>query len=220
MTNTAENDATQEGIRVIWHSPTEYDALSHGPPYLPSRKYEPVVLSSADRLNVRAFVKSAALPNGLTNYTALLGLFQGAALVHQTHHWSCRGSSFFADHLLFERIYNESLSGIDQLAERAIGQGQPLAVSAKTQAAAMQVAIDMLGADPLDVTEMVQRSLSIESLCLSGLTNVLGLLESTDQLSPGTSNLLEGLADTHETFVYLLKQRAQTVTANVYSYRR
>lgn len=219
MTKTAENDAYQEGIRVIWHSPTEYDAVRHGPPYLPQQKYAPVVLSAADRKAIRNTIKTASVPHILT-YPALLGLLQAAALVHQTHHWSCRGQSFYADHQLFERVYNESLPGIDQLAERAVGQGQPLAISANTQAGAILNVISKLGDDPLDTTMMVQKSLAIETMCLGAISNVLKLLESSGQLTHGTSNLLEGLADTHETFVYLLKQRSQIVAASTYSYRR
>jgi DNA-binding ferritin-like protein len=219
MTKTAENDAIQEGIRVVWHSPTEYDALTHGPPYLPSRKYEPVVLTATERQSVRAFAKQASVA-AVSSYPALLGLLQAASLIHQTHHWSCRGLSFYSDHLLFERIYNESQEGIDQLAERAVGQGMPLAISANTQATMLQQIVTRLGDDPLDVTQMVQKSLSIETMCLKAISSVLEMLEGSGQLTPGTSNLLEGLSDTHETFVYLLKQRAQTVTAGSYTYRR
>lgn len=222
MAKTAENEALQEGIRVVWHSPTEYDALRHGPPYLPGRPYEPVVLASQDRVKVRAFAKSASGPfaEDLTTYTALLGVLQAAALVHQTHHWSCRGLSFFADHLLFERLYNESLPAIDQLAERAVGKGTPLAISAKTQTEVISRVVSVLGDDPTSTADMLQRSLVVESFCLTGIANMITLLEGSEQLSPGTSNLLEGIADTHETFIYLLKQRSQVIAASTYTYRR
>lgn len=218
MTKTAENDAYQEGVRVVWHSPTEYDALRHGPPYLPMSPYAPVVLAAEDRKNVRAFAKKASEPlaQNLTTYTAVLGVLQAAALVHQTHHWSCRGLSFYADHLLFERLYNESLPAIDQLAERAVGMGEPLAISAKTQAEATAKIVGALGDDPTSTADMFQRSLVVESFCLTGLANML----KGEQLSPGTTNLLEGIADTHETFIYLLKQRSQVIAASSYSYRR
>lgn len=222
MTKTAENDAYQEGIRVVWHSPTEYDAVRHGPPYLPQQRYAPVVLTAADRQNVRSMVKKASLPlpAGLTPYTSLLGVLQGTALIHQTHHWSCRGGSFYSDHQLFERLYNESLEGIDQLAERCVGRGSPLAISARVQAEAVSNFVSLLGDDPVSTEHMVQRSMAAETMVLSGIHQVLTILDAKDTLSHGTTNLLEGLADIHETFVYLLKQRSQTIAASHYSYRR
>jgi hypothetical protein len=39
---------------------------------------------------------------------------------------------------------------------------------------------------------------------------VYKLLESKGQLSSGTDNLLQGIADKHEEFVYLLKQRCSS----------
>jgi starvation-inducible DNA-binding protein len=218
MTKTAENDAYQEGIRVVWHSPTEYDAVRHGPPYLPGPRYEPVVLSSTDRKTVKAMVRTAAVAIEGASLSDLLGALQGAALVHQTHHWSCRGPNFYADHQLFERLYNESLEFIDAVAERIIGLGRD-AILAVQQAGTQLQFVQSIPFLP-GVEGMVQISLQAELAVVGLIAQVIKGAENNGTLSDGTSNLLEGAADKHETFIYLHKQRRQTKTASTYTYRR
>jgi DNA-binding ferritin-like protein len=207
----------EEVRRVVWHTPTEYDSLKHGPPYLPGVTYEPVKLSSNQRSEVRSFVKQASRPfmSEVTGapLVSLLGVLQAVALLHQTHHWSTRGPVYYADHLLFERLYNESLEFIDQVAERAVGQGTPK-ISAITQVSKMQACLQALGSAD-DAQGMVEVSLAAELFCLNAVKIVL----ESSEVSPGTSNLLEGLADKHESFVYLLRQRSHGVVGYTYDRR-
>ncbi len=207
----------EEVQRVVWHTPTEYDPLKHGPPYLPGVAYEPVKLSSNQKAEVRKLVKQASRPfvseNAGSPLVALLGVLQAVALLHQTHHWSTRGPAYYADHLLFERLYNESLEFIDQVAERAVGQGMP-GISATTQASRMLACLEALG--PANGAQgMVEVSLAAELFCLSSVKAVL----DGSEVSPGTSNLLEGVADKHESFVYLLQQRSQGGVGYTYDRR-
>jgi DNA-binding ferritin-like protein len=212
-----------ETFKVLWHSPTEYNPLRHCPPYLPGLPYQPVVLSSEQRDAVKAFAKSASVEVEGSSLTALLGGLQGAALLHQTHHWSTRGRAFFADHQLFERLYNESLEFIDQVAERMIGLGAPR-VHAFTQARLVLEFVTKCGmAHTPD--EMIQASIKAELAVLALVDQVLRSFEASGTLTPGTSNLLEGVADQHESFLYLLQQRSTpeglpAAPVPVYSYDR
>jgi len=212
----------EEVQRVVWHTPTEYDPLKHGPPYLPGVTYEPVKLSSEERAGVRSLVKKAAEvgvhPMPDTPLVVLLACLQALAMLHQSHHWSTRGSSFYADHLLFERLYNESLESIDQVAERAVGLGQPSAISAYHQVQHINTYLQSFGF-ATTASEMVNVSLNAETAGLAILSNVMASLEAQGHLSHGVSNLLEGVADKHESFVYLLQQRAQAVFAYAYDRR-
>lgn len=213
-----------ETSRVLWHTPTEYDALRHGPPYLPGMPYKPVVLSASERQSVKAFAKHAkiAIMEGAT-MTALLGALQGAALLHQTHHWSTKGRTFYTDHLLFERLYNESLELIDQVAERMMGLGAP-AIVASVQAGLLLTFIQNCGIARTP-EEMVSSSLRGELAILNLVNQVLNSFEQSGTLTHGTSNLLEGVADKHESFVYLLQQRGTpesmpAAPVDAYSYDR
>ena len=188
--------------RVLWHTPTEYNPLKHSP-YLPS-----LPSKQASELVTAAYYDTGSPMQGI------LAMLQAVALLHQTHHWSTRGSSFYADHLLFERLYNESHEFIDQLAEKMIGSGVP-SISALQQVRLMSSLLAYVG-EASTAEAMVKSSLKAEEACLAGLAKLIEVLESQGSLTPGVSNLLEGIADKHESFVYLLKQRAQSD----YSYDR
>lgn len=180
-------DPYLENIRVLWRAPTEYDAAKHGPPYLPKASN---TKTASDE------------PPEMSALLVLLAYLQTASLVHQTHHWSTKGGLFYGDHLLFERLYTESQDFIDQVAERAVGSGAEAKIVALDLLKQMMVNLQVLPS-----SDMVGLSLCVEQECLRLISTVLQRLEGESQLTPGISNLLEGLADKHESFVYLLNQR-------------
>lgn len=200
-------DPYQASIEVVWHDPTSYDPTRHGPPYMPTR------LASDRRAKVRAVVASHVAPkvaerltDGAAPLASVLVALRAASFIHQTHHWQTQGSQSYADHLLFERLYNESQGFIDQVGERTVGLGTPGLVGAVGQARQMTSLIDLLtrGAS---TDNLVRTSLAVESVVLSVLDRAQRVLKESGRLTSGTSNLLEGASDLHETFVYLLSQR-------------
>jgi DNA-binding ferritin-like protein len=210
--------------RTVWHTPTEYNPYRDGPPYLPMLPFEPVRLSSEQRIEVKSFVKKAGEMTPLlvtlgepSPLVALLGVLQAASLLHQTHHWSTRGPVYYADHLLFERLYNESQEFIDQVAERAVGLGEPF-ISAINQARDVLSHVGQFGGSSKSPEKMVTSSLKAELACLAWIKSAIDRMTASGTLTPGVSNLLEGIADKHETFVYLLRQRASG--GEGYSYDR
>lgn len=214
---------TEESIQVVWHDPTSYQHLKHGPPYLPEPALEPLKLSSEQRQQVRRTAKTAAsliapeIPGDQTSpLPSLLAALQAASMLHQMHHWMCKGPTFFADHGLFERLYNDSLEIIDQLAEKAVGRGVTL--TADDQANQMAGYIRLYSNESQD---MVARSLKAEYVCLDILRQTLDGLKDERLMSHGMSNLLEGIADKHEEFTYLLQQRLASATVQAsYDYDR
>lgn len=200
----------EESVQAVWHDPTSYQHLKHGPPYLPSPVAEPVKLSTEQKKGVRKKAADASillapsipelqrstLPN-------LLAALQASSMLHQMHHWMCSGPTFFADHGLFERLYNESLELIDQLAERAVGKGVVLTAGVQAESIAVYI-----GAFCNDSTDMVARSLKAEYTCLQVTDLCRADLEALDDLSHGLSKLLEDISDQHEVFAYILQQRS------------
>jgi hypothetical protein len=85
-------DATQ----AIWQDPSSYDPYTQGPPYLPE--------SPSRRTASQKVSSEFGLPEALAALRAL-------AMVHQTHHWLTSGPAFYADHLLFERLYADTMLG-------------------------------------------------------------------------------------------------------------
>ena len=132
-------------------------------------------------------------------------------MIHQTAHWQTRGSEYYGDHLMFMRLYEQSQDFIDQMAERTVGAGSPALVGARQQIDAMKRVIDDMfpsksHAPP--ASDLVRISLAAEMAFVEELASVYQELERAGKMSRGTSNLLEGVADKHEEFIYLLRQRA------------
>lgn len=199
----------EESIQVVWHQPTRYNALRHGPPYLPGVPYEPVKMSSEERARIRSMGKKAssslvASANPLVSFLAYL---QSLLMLHQTHHWNTNGHVYYSDHQLFERLYNESVALVDPLAEKILGLGSVPSLSAVELAGLVGQYLGSIGvAETPD--EMVELSLRAELQCVGAISTLITQLEGEGKLSHGLSNLLEEIADKHETFVYLLRQRA------------
>jgi DNA-binding ferritin-like protein len=152
---------------------------------------------------------------------ALVSILRAASIVHQSHHWQTRGGNFYGDHLLFERIYNDSLGFIDQVAERAVGSGSRDLVCPHTQAEVIHALVHYWCRTPGEPTsyDMVVVSFGIEHCVVDCLKAARASLEAKNQLSDGTDNLIQGVADKHEEFLYLLQQRQGGRVAS-YTYRR
>lgn len=202
---------------VVWHDPTQYDPVRHGPPYLPAR------LGTRAKAAVRRVASSRVNPKAARRLldsaaplSGVLSVLRAASFLHQTHHWQTQGAMFYADHQLFDRLYNESQPFIDQVAERAVGLGSEVLVNPIRQAQKVFEIISVVSREDTGPNEMVQTSLRMESLVLTVIDEVLQTMRNTDALTNGTDNLLQGTADLHEAFVYLLQQRA----GNFYDYGR
>lgn len=125
----------------------------------------------------------------------LLFLLVAASSIHQVNHWNSNGNSFYGDHLLYGRLYDEVQDGIDQVAEKLIGLDMEKFIDVKEIATNVQQIVQSINPE--------NSSVEIESLILQKISETL----QGPDVTPGMSNLLEDLHDTHEGFVYLLKQR-------------
>lgn len=193
-------------------------------------------LAADQKVQVQGWVKQAQMESDVEPYlrsmaedynggalgwmSALLTCLRSASLIHQTHHWQTRGLAFYGDHQLFMRLYEDSQAFIDSVAEKTVGLGNPSLVDPVTQAKHLAYCVGKCyeGAKAEEGPNgMVQISLRKEYYVLAAVKVVLHELAKAGILSDGTENLLQGIADKHEEFVYLLKQRADGAS---YSYAR
>jgi DNA-binding ferritin-like protein len=207
---------SESSINAIWVNPLAFDALVNGPPYLPERGR---VLTASETNPMPALV---AWFNGapMAELGVLVAALRAAAFVHQTHHWQARGGNFYGDHLLFGRLYDESQGFVDQLAERSVGAGSRNLVCPKQQVQLLGSLVQAwcgVGSEDPSPTKMVSLSLAIELFILRALKGARERLEANGNLSDGIDNLLQGVADKHEEFTYLLQQRLE---AKIASYDR
>jgi len=132
----------------------------------------------------------------------LIAALRACQWVHWVNHWNSTGSDSYGDHLLFERLYDAIGAEVDGLAEKLLGSGDiqsinPVEIAEWTFTIVRGWAQDSVGGSLADL------SLRAEGGVLEPLHNLL----RGNGITIGTRNMLEGVADLHETHVYLLKQR-------------
>lgn len=157
-------------------------------------KLEPYVEYLEDSHNIRG-----------ADLSAFLSLLRATYQIHQAAHWQSRGESYYGDHLLYQRLYEDVSKEIDSIAERVIGRSRRVtAVDPMLQA--------QMTAHMVRKLRGSSRSLSARKLARVSLQAEQSVLDAVDFLieegqSTGTENLLQGIADTHESHIYLLRQR-------------
>ena len=131
------------------------------------------------------------------------------ASVHQNHHWVTKGESYYGDHLLFQRIYEATISDVDSLAEKAIGLGSAQCVDLCLQTAQCLKLVKGYGMTSTVPTpsELAKRSYLAEVNFLKVAAHLADDLNECGLLTRGLDNLLQGVEDKHEGHIYLLKQR-------------
>ena len=130
-------------------------------------------------------------------------------IMHHTHHWTCKGDSFYGDHKLFGQLYTAIQDEIDKMGERVIGLGMTDNVNMSLQVSQLTrltQGYGMLSSIP-QPNELALRSLVAEKNFLICVALTAEQLKEQGMLTRGLDNMLQGIEDLHETHVYLLKQR-------------
>jgi len=122
---------------------------------------------------------------------------------HLTTHWQVKGQPFYGDHLLFQRLYEGLAGEIDGTAEKIVGIYGSEAVGGHDSIDRAHNVLKRW----CDTEDLFSRALQTEQEFQILVKSVRELLESKGHLSLGLDNFLQGLADTHETNLYLLQQR-------------
>lgn len=134
-------------------------------------------------------------------YPELLAFLRALHWGYWTAHWLARGSNFYGDHQLFQRLYEALVPQIDTLAEKIVSPNLPASV------------------DPVDSIHRTARY--VETLAANEHGLVVGLYDAESSLNvfidwirrgdshlpSGMDDYLSGLASEHDTNLYLLGQR-------------
>lgn len=142
----------------------------------------------------------------LATLQVLLAVLRGAHWAHWTSHWQVRGQTAYGDHLLMGKIYEGLIEEIDTLAEKIVGQYGSEAVSAVEQAQIMAnkllpIAETHSGNNPL------VRALFIEEALQGVFKIIYENLKRSGSMSLGMDDFIMSMANQHETYLYLLRQR-------------
>jgi len=124
----------------------------------------------------------------------LLPVIQALAHFYQHAHWVSAGPNAYGDHLLYQRLYEGTAEEIDTLGEKVLGIGGSVDM-AKTVHAAGAFLDQWVGPKP-------NVALKVEQALIEKIKKLMGV-----PWSDGVQNMLQGIADKHESHIYLLRQR-------------
>jgi len=139
----------------------------------------------------------------------LLALLRAIHFSHTTSHWQVRGLPFFGDHRMMERLYHAVEGEIDALAEKLVGEFGPESVAPAAQAAQVAALLAPFGGvTPID------RALALEDLLQATLRATYQSLKG-EGMSLGLDDFLMATANSHESALYLLRQRLRALSSAV-----
>lgn len=133
----------------------------------------------------------------------LLGFMRAMHWNHWTTHWQVKGMPYYGDHLLFQRIYEAMGDEIDGLAEKMVAMCGVQSVNGHDSIDRAHNVLKRWADNP----DLISRALQSEEEFQMLLKGVYELLDSEGHLTLGLDNFLQGLADAHETNLYLIQQR-------------
>jgi DNA-binding ferritin-like protein len=132
-----------------------------------------------------------------------IATLKGMALIHQNSHWTTRGMAFYGDHLLFERLYNSTLTDLDLAAEKFMGLFGDQVLDYDLQADLLHKILlkyNSLEGSPLEM------SLSVEKDFLKFSQQAYNTFEDEEKMTLGLDDMLMSIASQREESVYLLQQ--------------
>jgi DNA-binding ferritin-like protein len=146
------------------------------------------------------FAEDSKIHDMMSTYVAYT---RALYLLHQQNHWNAES---YEDHLLFERIYNESLSRADEAAERVIG----LFGSVNFSGHEMKLVLEWVPSSN-DRSFLLKSSIVAERAFSEFANKLIDELKEADKMTPGLEDLIPAHVSMSETHLYLLQQTLKHV---------
>ena len=146
------------------------------------------------------FAEDSKIHDRMSTYVAYT---RALYLLHQQNHWNAED---YSDHLLFERIYNESLSRADEAAERVIGLFGSVAFSGHE----MKLVLEWVPSSN-DRISLLKSSIVAERTFSQFVQTIMDELEEAGKLTLGLEDLIPAHTSMSETHLYLLQQTLKNV---------
>lgn len=144
--------------------------------------------------------------------SAYIGFLRAYHLWMHGAHNVAKGPSFAGDHVeLYGKIYNEVQDAIDLVIEKGIGvyQDEGIACPMKIAEDVLVVFSDWESPSNLPAERIAALALEYTRSLVQIGEGTSKTLDNMEVLTYGMDNLLAGLVDTHESYVYLLQQRVK-----------
>ena len=142
---------------------------------------------------------------------ALLGYLTYLDKLHHNHHFITIGDPQYGDHQLFQRLYELTNSEFDSLGEKAVGLGGVSNVDLYTILQQANKWCSLSGPSEIVTvpgsSSLARKSLDAELAFIKCIDLASTMLDENGLLTYGLDNMLAGMSDSHESSIYILKQR-------------
>lgn len=134
----------------------------------------------------------------------LLDQMRASYQVYRDSHWTVEGNDYYGNHLLLQRIYEETEKEIDGLGEMMVGSYGPEIIQEHRNETTMWVEVFTDAADPMagPLRAAQEVRMSIDS--------AYDKLKEHGELGRGWDDFLMALAQEKDTHLYLLQQATST----------
>lgn len=132
-----------------------------------------------------------------------LATLQAIYTIHRHNHWTTKGSNFYGDHLLFQRLYEAAEANADLAAEKFIGLFGKGKVDFSMQNDLIHKIVkkyESMSGNPSEV------SLIAEKQFLKLSKEMYDLFKESDIMTLGLDDMIMSVASKSEEAVYLLQQ--------------
>lgn len=135
-----------------------------------------------------------------------IATLQAITIINRHNHWTTKGSNFYGEHLLFDRLYNSSTEDLDLSAEKYIGLFGEECLNYELQTELLGKVLSKynnLEGSP------VEMSLAAEKEFLKFSQNAYNCFKEEGKLTLGLDDMIMSIASKREEAVYLLQQTLQ-----------
>ena len=132
----------------------------------------------------------------------ILSVLRAQYFSYQTSHWQVKGSSFYGNHLLFQRLYESVQEQVDQLAEKMVGYFGTEAVSLVPQMKSVYVYCARWS--QVDCNH--KRGILSEEDLQFAVKSAYDGIKAVGAMTLGLDDWLMATANAHEENTYLLQQ--------------
>jgi DNA-binding ferritin-like protein len=122
-------------------------------------------------------------------------------LVFQHSHWKCKSPAFYANHLLFDRIYNKSKDLVDNTAEKIIGVFGNDSLNHEEQAKMIASL-----SEKYTTENHLTNSLEISKDFIRVADDIYSKLKESGDITLGIDDMIMSQCNSVEKFIYLLSQ--------------
>ena len=148
-------------------------------------------------------------------YTKYISLYITLQTVYKNFHWLTHGTAYYADHQLFDRLYDSVTEEIDYLVEKMISLfGRECSNPVVTAEIVANNLKSIIGgfATNCDPDQLVAIALYFEILFLEINNEFYKSMDASGGMSMGLDDLIMANHNTHENNLYLLKSRFNSVS--------